>query len=173
MVLYASYVCLLHSRFVKNHPIDLEVTNPSFQRWFYHALDTTIVEADWLRELLMDLPIAEKPLLAILMNCDNQTVIVKVDSSKDNMKSSRHIKRQWKSIRKMRNSGVSTLDYIHTVTQTLSDRRSLETQTASHTLFGSSRTMSDGTGHCLLGGVWKCDFLPKFSPFFPSLILKL
>jgi hypothetical protein len=36
-----------------------------------------------------------------------------------------------------------------------------------------SRTMSDGTGHCLLGGVWKCDFLPKFSPFFPSLILKL
>jgi hypothetical protein len=94
MVLYASYVCLLHSRFVKNHPIDLEVTNPSFQRWFYHTLDTTIVEADWHRELLMDLPIAEKPLLATLMNCDNQTVIVKVDSSKDNMKSSRHIKRQ-------------------------------------------------------------------------------
>jgi hypothetical protein len=50
------------------------------------ALDTTIMEADWFRELLMDLPIIEKPLLAILMNCDNQMVIVKVDSSKDNMK---------------------------------------------------------------------------------------
>jgi hypothetical protein len=57
------------------------------------ALDTATVEADWLCELLMGLPIIEKPLLAILMNCDNQTVIVKVDSSKDNMKSSRHIKR--------------------------------------------------------------------------------
>jgi hypothetical protein len=37
----------------------------------------------------MDLPIIEKHLPAILMNCDNQAVIVKVDSSKDNMKSSK------------------------------------------------------------------------------------
>jgi hypothetical protein len=48
------------------------------------------------------------------MNCDNQTVIVKVDSSKNNIKSSRHIKRRLKSVRKMRYSGVITLDYIHT-----------------------------------------------------------
>jgi hypothetical protein len=57
------------------------------------ALDIATIEADWLRELLMDLPIVERPLLAILMNCDNQTLMVKVDSSKDNIKSSRHIKR--------------------------------------------------------------------------------
>jgi hypothetical protein len=63
---------------------------------------------------LMDLPIIEKPLPAILMNCDNRTVIVKVDSSKDNMKSSTHIKKWLKSVRKMRNYGVITLDYIHT-----------------------------------------------------------
>jgi hypothetical protein len=75
--------------------------------------DTATVEVDWLRELLIDLPIIEKPLLRILMNYDNQMVIVKVDSSKDNMESSRHIKRQLKSIREMRNSGVITLDYIH------------------------------------------------------------
>jgi hypothetical protein len=48
------------------------------------------------------------------MNCDNQTVIVKIDNSKDNMKSSIHIKRRLKSIRKIRNSRVITLDYIHT-----------------------------------------------------------
>jgi hypothetical protein len=46
------------------------------------ALDTATVEADWLRDLLMDLPIVEKPLPAILMICDNQTVIVNVDSSR-------------------------------------------------------------------------------------------
>jgi hypothetical protein len=40
-------------------------------------LDIATVETDCLRELLMDLPIVEKPLLAILMNNDNQTVIVK------------------------------------------------------------------------------------------------
>jgi hypothetical protein len=78
------------------------------------TLDTVTVEANWLRELLMDLPIVEKPLPTILMNCDNQMVIVKVDNSNDNMKSSRHIKRRLKSVRKMRSSGVITLDYIHT-----------------------------------------------------------
>ncbi|KAK1646862.1 hypothetical protein QYE76_064667 [Lolium multiflorum] len=61
------------------------------------ALDTATVEAEWLRELLMDLPMVEKPIPAILMNCDNQTVIIKVKSSKDNMKSSKHIKRRLKS----------------------------------------------------------------------------
>jgi hypothetical protein len=57
------------------------------------TLHTTIVKADWLHELLMDLPIVEKPLLAVLMSCDNQMAIVKVDNSKGNMMSSRHIKR--------------------------------------------------------------------------------
>jgi hypothetical protein len=41
------------------------------------ALDTATVEAKWLRELLMDLSILEKLIPAILMNCDNRTVIVK------------------------------------------------------------------------------------------------
>jgi hypothetical protein len=77
------------------------------------ALDTATVEADWLCELLMDLPIVEKPLPGIMMNCDEQTVIAKVDSSKDNMKSSRHITRRLKSVRKMRNSGVITVGYVH------------------------------------------------------------
>jgi hypothetical protein len=35
------------------------------------ALDTAIVEAEWLRELHMDLPVVKKPILAISMNCDN------------------------------------------------------------------------------------------------------
>jgi hypothetical protein len=78
------------------------------------TLDTATVEAEWLRELLMDLPMVEKPIPAILMNCDNETVIIKVNSSKDNMKSSRHVKRRLKSVRKLRSSGVIALDYIPT-----------------------------------------------------------
>ena len=46
------------------------------------TLDTATVKAEWLHELLNDLPMVEKPIPAILMNCDNQTVIVKVNSSK-------------------------------------------------------------------------------------------
>ena len=62
----------------------------------------------------MDLPIVEKLIPAILMNCDNQTMIVRVNSSKDNMKSSRHVKRRLKSVRKLKNSGVIALDYVQT-----------------------------------------------------------
>jgi hypothetical protein len=56
----------------------------------------------------------EKSIPVISMNCDNQTVITKVNSSRDNMKSTRHVKRRLKSIRKLRNSGVIALDYVHT-----------------------------------------------------------
>jgi hypothetical protein len=33
------------------------------------ALDTATIEAEWLRELLMDLSMVEKSIPAILMNC--------------------------------------------------------------------------------------------------------
>jgi hypothetical protein len=77
------------------------------------ALDTATIETEWLRELLMELLIVGKLIPTILMNCDNQTVIVKVNRSKDNMKSSRHVKRRLKSVRELRNTGVIALDYVH------------------------------------------------------------
>jgi len=77
-------------------------------------LDTAGAEAKWLRDFLLDLPIVEKPVPTISMNCDNQTVIIKIKSSKDNMKTTRHVKRRLKSVRKLRNFGVIALDYVHT-----------------------------------------------------------
>jgi fructose-1,6-bisphosphatase/inositol monophosphatase family enzyme len=62
----------------------------------------------------MDLPIVEKLIPTSLINCDNQTMIITMNSSKDNMKSSRHVKRRLKSVRKLRNTGVIAFDYIHT-----------------------------------------------------------
>ena len=47
------------------------------------ALDTTTIKVEWLHELLMDLLVAEKTITTISMNCDNQMVIIKVNSSKD------------------------------------------------------------------------------------------
>ena len=57
------------------------------------TLDTAGSEAEWLHDLLIDLPVVEKSIPAISMNCDNQTVITNVNSSKDNMKYTRHVKR--------------------------------------------------------------------------------
>ncbi|WVZ50711.1 hypothetical protein U9M48_001943 [Paspalum notatum var. saurae] len=78
------------------------------------ALDTLFVKADWLRELLMDLLVVDKPIPAILMNCDNQTAIAKVNSDKENAKSSRHVRRRVTFVRKMRHSGVISVTYIQT-----------------------------------------------------------
>jgi len=79
------------------------------------ALDTASTEAEWLRDMLMDLPLVEKPIPAILINCDNQTMITKVTNGQDNgKKSSKHIKHRLKSVRKLKISGVIAVDYIQT-----------------------------------------------------------
>jgi hypothetical protein len=58
--------------------------------------------------------VIEKTVSAISMNCDNQTMIIKIKSSKDNMKSIRHIKRCLKSVKNLRNFEVIALDYVYT-----------------------------------------------------------
>ena len=60
------------------------------------------------------MPLVDKPVLVILMNCDNQTVVTKVKSSKDNMKSNKRIRMRLKAVRKLRNSRVITLEYVQT-----------------------------------------------------------
>jgi hypothetical protein len=64
------------------------------------ALGSATTEAEWLKELLMDLPMVAKPVPAILLHCDNQSVITIVG----NAKFSRHVKRRIKSIRHLRNT---------------------------------------------------------------------
>ncbi|WVZ84603.1 hypothetical protein U9M48_031626 [Paspalum notatum var. saurae] len=71
------------------------------------TLETATTEAEWLHEFLMDLPVVEKPIPTILMNCA-------IKPSKDNAKSSRHVKRWLKSVRKLINSGVISVTYIQT-----------------------------------------------------------
>jgi hypothetical protein len=78
------------------------------------ALDIASAETEWLRELLLDLPVVEKSVPAILKNCDNQIVITKVNSAKDNAKSTRHVKRHLKYVRKLRNSEAITVAYVQT-----------------------------------------------------------
>jgi hypothetical protein len=78
------------------------------------ALETATNEAEWLRELLMDLPLLEKQVPPILVHCDNQTMLAHVMNTKDNSKSNKHIKRRLKTIRKMRNSRVIAVSYVRT-----------------------------------------------------------
>jgi hypothetical protein len=61
-----------------------------------------------------------------------------VNNSNDNMKSTRHVKRRLKIVKKLRNSGVVALDYIHT-SKNLADQF---TKGPSHNVMeGASREM--------------------------------
>jgi hypothetical protein len=78
------------------------------------ALEMTTSEAEWLRELLMDLPIVSKPVPAILLQCDNESMITIVGSVKEILKSTRYVKRQIKIVRHLRHIGVIAMEYINT-----------------------------------------------------------
>jgi hypothetical protein len=78
------------------------------------SLHTTTNETEWLCELLIDLPVVEKLTPVIPMNYDNHTVAIKVNGSKDNMKSTMHVKRQLscQKIEKLYNNCIGLFLYI-------------------------------------------------------------
>jgi hypothetical protein len=53
------------------------------------ALESATTEAEWLKELLMDLPMVDKPVSAIILHCDNQSVIIILGNANKNAKFSR------------------------------------------------------------------------------------
>lgn len=78
------------------------------------ALESATTKAEWLKELLMDLSMVDKSVPAILLHCDNQSVITIVGNAKENAKFSRHVKRRIKSVRHLRNTGEVVVEYINT-----------------------------------------------------------
>jgi hypothetical protein len=78
------------------------------------ALEMATSEAEWLREFLMDLPIVSKPVPAILLHCDNESMITIVGNSKENLKSTRHVMQRIKTVRHLRHTGVIVVEYTNT-----------------------------------------------------------
>ena len=64
------------------------------------ALDTATSEVEFLKNLLCDLPLLNKPIPQIPMHCDNQVDISKVTCKNFNEKR-RHLRVRYKSIRNL------------------------------------------------------------------------
>ena len=77
-----------------------------------------------MRELLLNLHVIEKG-DCYSYNSNNKILIVKVNNSKDTVKSSRHVKRHLKSVRKLRNSIVIMVTYIQ-IDKNLADPFTIE-----------------------------------------------
>jgi len=75
------------------------------------ALDTATSEGEFLKNLLCDLPLLNKPIPQIPMHCDNQVDISKVTCKNFNEKR-RHLRVRYKSIRNLISHGVISLDFV-------------------------------------------------------------
>ena len=75
------------------------------------ALASTSEEANWLRDLLYEIPLWEKPIPPILIHCDRTTVIGRVKNRYYNGKS-KPIRRKHNTMRSYLSSGIITMDHI-------------------------------------------------------------
>ncbi|KAK6149115.1 hypothetical protein DH2020_016640 [Rehmannia glutinosa] len=75
------------------------------------ALDKSGEEAEWLRNLLEDIPRWTKHVPAICIHCDSQSAIGRAQSNMYNGKS-RHICRRHNTIRQLLSTGVISIDYV-------------------------------------------------------------
>ena len=75
------------------------------------ALASTSEKANWLRDLLYEIPLWEKPIPPILIHCDSTVTIGRVKIYYYNGKS-RSIRRKHSIVRSYLSSGIITVDYI-------------------------------------------------------------
>ena len=75
------------------------------------ALTLASEETNWLRDLLYEIPLWEKPIPPILIHCDSTAAIGKVKNSYYNGKS-RPIRRKHSTMRSYLSGGIITMDYI-------------------------------------------------------------
>ena len=75
------------------------------------ALASTSKEANWLRDLLYEIPLWEKPIPPILIHCDSTAAIDRVKNHYYNDKS-RLIRRKHSIVRSYLSGGIITMDYI-------------------------------------------------------------
>ena len=75
------------------------------------ALATASEEADYLRNLLAEIPLWEKPIPAVLIHCDSTAAIAKVQNRYYNGKR-RQIRRKHSTVRELLSSGAVRVDHI-------------------------------------------------------------
>ena len=75
------------------------------------ALDLATQEADWLRNLLIDIPLWGKPTPPVSIHCDSQAAICVAKNSVYNGKK-RHIRVRHESVRQFIVNGVVSLDFV-------------------------------------------------------------
>jgi hypothetical protein len=83
------------------------------------ALGSASKEAEWLKDLLYDIPLWPKPMSPISIHCDSESILARAYSQVYNGKS-RHIGLRHSYVRQLIGDGVITVDYVRS-SQNLAD----------------------------------------------------
>ena len=75
------------------------------------ALEKTSSKAEWLRNLLADIPLWTRPTPFVSMHCDSQAAIAKVKSKIFNGKN-RHIRLRHNIVQQLIETGVISLEFV-------------------------------------------------------------
>jgi len=75
------------------------------------ALEKAGTKAEWLRNLLIDIPIWKRPASSVSIHCDNQATIVRAKNKIYNEKS-RHIRLRHKIVKQLLDDGIISLNYV-------------------------------------------------------------
>ena len=87
------------------------VTTRSTMEFEFVGLEKAGIEAKWLRNLLIDIPIWKIPVPSVSIHCDNQATIARVKNKIYNEKS-RHIHLRHKIVKQLLNNEITSLDYV-------------------------------------------------------------
>ena len=77
------------------------------------ALATASEEASWLRSLLAEIPLWERPIPAVLIHCDSTVAIAKIENRYYNGKK-RQIRRKHNTVRELLSIGAVRVDHVRT-----------------------------------------------------------
>ncbi|RZB51814.1 Retrovirus-related Pol polyprotein from transposon TNT 1-94 [Glycine soja] len=77
------------------------------------ALATASEEASWLKSLLAEIPLWERPIPAALIHCDSTAAIAKIENCYYNGKK-RQIRRKHNTVRELLSTGAVRVDHVHT-----------------------------------------------------------
>ena len=78
------------------------------------ALSLASEEVGWLRDLLFEIPMSEKPISPVLIHCDSTATIGRVCNKYYNVKS-RSIRKKHSIMRSYINNGTINVDYIQMI----------------------------------------------------------
>jgi len=76
------------------------------------AMDTTSIEAEWLKDLLIEISLLERSLPNISIHCDYWSAIDKCHQENANMKMNQYLKVRHKSLRCKMKNHVIVLDFV-------------------------------------------------------------